>query len=250
MVTGIGQLFMRSLTLFVVSLVLAQAAAPSVAQTVGNGLPNAAHPRGFHFRSANETMLVRHRYTAQVLSLIETAQWRQFLTEGGFGIRPVSVGSTTYLGNMDAIDLALPEREHKALAKAGLPTRLDRAMFEMQAGLSQPLSVGALKDGALKRIELSKVLVVFADMSASGSGQVTIDDNALMQGQVEATFTNWQHALKLMDFESEAQRRAIEVALRRLAQGDTVSVTLQIKDSNLMLGPIALTSISRLIDDL
>lgn len=218
------------------------------AQSAETRLPNAAHPRSFHFKSINQSLLGRSALTTQALALIKDDEWRDVLKAGRFEFGSEGLGNTSYRGSMDARDLELPERDQKFLRAAGLPGKFDHAILDMHLKLSEAWSAKALQNGALRKVDLNKIYLSIADLSVTGTGKVDFDNSGLMQGEVSAQFINWRKALQLVNFESAALRTGTEAILNGLANGNILDVTFQLKDSQLMLGPLVLATLPSLME--
>ncbi|MEJ6507809.1 MAG: DUF2125 domain-containing protein [Octadecabacter sp.] len=155
----------------------------------------------------------------------------------------------TYDVFLEARAIVLPEDIRAMIDPQNLqPPVVQSLRFDSDVELRAPIELNGSTDPAqIQNLSLKEFALSWGDMSLSAIGEVTPDDNGILNGSISISARNWQQGLDLAvstgAVKDERQFLVTEIANNMDETPhipDTLTVTLNIVDGNMMLGMMPL----------
>lgn len=163
----------------------------------------------------------------------------------------LSPGTTqTYDAFLEARSIVLPQDIRRMIDPQNLqPPIIQSLRFDSDVALSAPLELNgdAAMSAMIDTLSITEFALTWGDMSVSAIGDVTPDAQGVLNGSISISARNWQQALDLAVSTGavNADRRFLVLEIANNMDEtphipDTLTVTLNITDGNMMLGMMPL----------
>ncbi|MCF2869694.1 DUF2125 domain-containing protein [Octadecabacter sp. G9-8] len=163
----------------------------------------------------------------------------------------LSPGTTqTYDAFVEARSIVLPEDIRRMIDPQNLqPPIIQNLRFDSDVTLSAPIELNgdAAMSAQIETLSITEFALAWGDMSLSAIGDVTPDDFGVLNGSISISARNWQQALDLAVSTGvvNADRRFLVLEIANNMDEtphipDTLTLTLNITDGNMMLGAMPL----------
>jgi hypothetical protein len=177
---------------------------------------------------------------------IRTDEGAELAMESLLAAMRLTPGTTqTYDAYLEARTIALPEDIRTILDPQNLqPPVIDQLRFDSDLDLSAPIELnGAAEVIAVDRLSITEFALTWGEMSVSAIGDLRPDAGGVLNGSISISARNWQQALELAISNGSVdadQRFLIESVANNMDESpdfpDTLTITLNITDGNMMLG--------------
>ena len=155
----------------------------------------------------------------------------------------------TYDVFLEARAIVLPDDIRAMIDPQNLqPPVVQSLRFDSDVKLRAPIALNGSPDPAqIENLSIKEFALSWGDMSFSAIGEVTPDDNGILNGSISISARNWQQGLDLA-VSTGAVKDERRFLVTEIANNmdetphipDTLTVTLNIVDGNMMLGMMPL----------
>ncbi|WP_375261402.1 DUF2125 domain-containing protein [Palleronia sp.] len=148
-------------------------------------------------------------------------------------------------------DVTLPPTLAGQLGLEGMAT-LDGATLDATVTLAEPIDRDTIEGEPvdIRQIDISRLDIDWGDFGLNAAGSVVVGADGALTGEVEATLTNWQHAVDIAVAAGLIPRNRTEQVRQALqfvaGDADRLELPLNFRDGRVYLGPIPLGEAPRL----
>ena len=200
-----------------------------------------------YFRPSTDLALERARLVLIAPRIHSSRGWTVSSTEWRFAIETLAARENTYRVGMELLGLSLPDMPRRSLnSSLTLPDQIDVVRADAVLGMDAPINHSLLEGAYLgiTRLELADLSVRWGEFSFSASGNLTVSQDGVPDGEIMLRAAKWRAILDLAETTGSLEpafRGALESALKLMSgHEDVLELPLVFTGGQVSLGLVPL----------